>query len=76
MVAAAGAGVFSPSKGYHFEDSPYVEYVGVLPDGMDKNAFQEKVRSGGEKGDLDTTLDATAGLPRGVADYFSFAFRG
>lgn len=44
MVAAAGAGVFSPSKGYHFEDSPYVEYLGTLPDAMDKNAFLGKVR--------------------------------
>lgn len=54
MVATAGAGVFSPSKGYHFEDSPYVEYLGVLPDGMDKTTFQGKVRPGGEKGNLGT----------------------
>ncbi|CAN0589534.1 unnamed protein product, partial [Ectocarpus sp. 12 AP-2014] len=31
VVGAVGAGVFSPLKGYHFDDSPYVEYRGTLP---------------------------------------------
>lgn len=43
MVAAAGAGVFAPLKGYHFEDSPHVEYLGTLPDGLDKEVLVQKV---------------------------------
>lgn len=44
VVEAVGIGVFSPLKGYHFEDSPYVEYRGKLPEGLDKEAFIETVR--------------------------------
>lgn len=43
VVGAVGPGVFAPLKGYHFEDSPYVEYRGVLPDGLDKDIFVAKV---------------------------------
>lgn len=43
VVGAVGAGVFSPLKGYHFDDSPYVEYRGTLPAGLEKDAFIEKV---------------------------------
>ena len=43
MVAAVGPGVFLPLKGYHFEDSPYVEYRGVIPGGLEKDALVEKV---------------------------------
>lgn len=46
MLGAVGAGVFSPLKGYHFDDSPYVEYRGALPQGLEKDAFVEKVRDG------------------------------
>ncbi|CAM9720730.1 unnamed protein product [Ectocarpus sp. 8 AP-2014] len=42
VVGAVGAGVFSPLKGYHFDDSPYVEYRGTLPAGLEKDAFIEK----------------------------------
>lgn len=45
VVGAVGLGVFSPLKGYHFEDSPYVEYRGKLPEGLDKEAFVERVRA-------------------------------
>ncbi len=44
VVEAIGAGVFSPLKGYHFDDSPYVEYRGALPDGLEKATFIEKAR--------------------------------
>lgn len=43
VVGAVGAGVLSPLKGYHFDDSPYVEYGGVLPESLTKDAFIEKV---------------------------------
>lgn len=43
VVGAVGAGVFAPLKGYHFDDSPYVEYRGTLPSGLEKDAFIEKV---------------------------------
>lgn len=43
VVGAVGAGVLSPLKGYHFDDSPYVEYRGVLPEGLTKDDFIEKV---------------------------------
>ncbi|CAM9753551.1 unnamed protein product [Ectocarpus fasciculatus] len=45
VVGAVGAGVFSPLKGYHFDDSPYVEYRGTLPSGLEKDAFIEKCNS-------------------------------
>eukprot|EP00752_Nemacystus_decipiens_P004913 g4472.t1 len=45
VVGAVGAGVFLPLKGYHFDDSPYVEYRGVLPEGLTKDAFIEKLNS-------------------------------
>ncbi|CBJ48444.1 Similar to ATP binding / alanine-tRNA ligase [Ectocarpus siliculosus] len=45
VVGAVGAGVFSPLKGYHFDDSPYVEYRGTLPAGLEKDAFIEKCNS-------------------------------
>lgn len=44
MVAAVGPGVFAPLKGFHFSDSPYVEYRGTLPDGLGKDAFIDKVQ--------------------------------
>lgn len=44
VKAALGDGVLSPLKGYHFADSPYVEYQGILPQGLEKDAFVEKVR--------------------------------
>lgn len=44
VLGAVGAGVFTPLKGHHFDDSPYVEYRGVLPEGLTKDAFIEKVR--------------------------------
>ena len=43
MVGAVGPGVFLPLKGYHFEDSPYVEYRGVIPEGLEKELLVEKV---------------------------------
>lgn len=43
MVGAVGLGVFLPLKGYHFEDSPYVEYRGVIPEGLEKDVLVEKV---------------------------------
>ncbi|CAB1098855.1 unnamed protein product [Ectocarpus sp. CCAP 1310/34] len=45
VAGAVGAGVFSPLKGYHFDDSPYVEYRGTLPAGLEKDAFIEKCNS-------------------------------
>ncbi|CAM9736932.1 unnamed protein product [Scytosiphon promiscuus] len=45
VVGAVGAGVLSPLKGYHFDDSPHVEYRGVLPQGLEKDAFVEKLNA-------------------------------
>ncbi|CAM9170821.1 unnamed protein product [Pylaiella littoralis] len=53
VVEAVGTGVFSPLKGYHFDDSPYVEYRGKLPEGLDKEAFIERLN-----GELDKVVTA------------------
>lgn len=45
VLEAVGKGVLKPSKGYHFADSPYVEYEGKLPDGLEKDALIEKARN-------------------------------
>lgn len=43
MKMVVGDSVFVPLKGYHFVDSPYVEYQGILPGGLEKHAFIEQV---------------------------------
>ncbi|CAM9233887.1 unnamed protein product, partial [Hapterophycus canaliculatus] len=45
VMEAVGAGVFLPLKGYHFDDSPYVEYRGALPQGLEKDAFVDKLNT-------------------------------
>lgn len=43
--ASLGDGILSPLKGYHFADSPYVEYQGLLPQDVGKDSLVQQVTS-------------------------------